>query len=97
MGDFFMGSDEEYIKHLNTETKICAWAFNHVDYTNNGEWRLCCNGDAIAKKEQYDTIEKFWSGSEVKEIRKSMIENKLFWMMQRTIMFLFEEKYRDLD
>jgi len=71
-----MGSDEEYIKHLNTETKICAWAFNHVDYTNNGEWRLCCNGDAIAKKEQYDTIEKFWSGSEVKEIRKSMIENK---------------------
>jgi hypothetical protein len=50
MGDFFMGSDEAYVNYLNNETKICALAFNHVDYTNNGEWRLCCKGDAIATK-----------------------------------------------
>lgn len=29
-----MSSDLEYAKYLNDETKICAWAFNHVDYTN---------------------------------------------------------------
>jgi len=71
-----MGSDEEYVKHLNTETKICAWAFDHVDYTNTGEWRLCCKSDAVATKAHYDTIEEFWKGDEAKEVRKSMIENR---------------------
>jgi organic radical activating enzyme len=71
-----MNSDEEYINYLNTTTKICARAFEHVDYTNDGEWRLCCKTNAIATKAHYDTIEEFWKSDEVKEVRKSMIENK---------------------
>lgn len=75
MGDFFMANDEEYINYLNTETKLCAWAFNHVDYTNNGDWRLCCKGKKVATKEKYSTIEEFWKGNEAIEMRKNMLDN----------------------
>lgn len=71
-----MASDLEYAKHLNDETKICAWAFNHVDYTNNGDWRLCCKSYKLATKEKYDTIVEFWNGDEAVDIRKKMISNE---------------------
>jgi organic radical activating enzyme len=76
MGDFFMANDEEYIDHINNETKICSLAFTHVDYTNNGDWRLCCKGREVAKKEKYEKIEDFWNSDEAKNMRKSMIANQ---------------------
>jgi len=67
---------KEYIDYINNETTICSLAFNHVDYTNNGDWRLCCKAPKIATREKYETIEKFWKSEEVLSIRKDMLENK---------------------
>jgi wyosine [tRNA(Phe)-imidazoG37] synthetase (radical SAM superfamily) len=71
-----MVNDEEYINHINNKTKICSSAFNHVDYSNDGEWRLCCEGAPIATIAHHETVEEFWKSDEVKEVRKSMTENR---------------------
>jgi organic radical activating enzyme len=70
--------DLDYVEYLNNQTKFCSWAFTHTDYTNNGDWRACCKGKALATNEKYKTIDQFWNSDERNELRKMMINNQSF-------------------
>lgn len=75
--------DLEYAEYLNNQTNFCSWAFTHTDYTNNGNWRVCCKGKAIATNEKYKTIDQFWNSDERNELRRMMINNESFHLCKK--------------
>ena len=64
------------IQDLNNNTKKCLYAFNHTEYNNNGDWRVCCRTIPLANKSKYPSITEFWNGEEMRSIRKAMLDGK---------------------
>jgi organic radical activating enzyme len=76
--------DLEYIDYLNNKTKFCILPFTHTDYTNNGAWRPCCKGNAIATNKKYKTLEEYWNSTERNQLRKMMIDNESFYVCENS-------------